>query len=598
MSLAEYSIGGLTLRPGRELRNGAIQVAVGSRTLALLSTLAEAGGAVLTKDDLFARVWGTSIVEENTLQAQVSQARKALGSEARRLVTVHGRGYRLDLDPPLEAKVHVDSASIAVLPFDNLTASPEHAYLADGLAEELISRLSRVAGLSVPARTSSFAYRGKAADIRVIARELGVATVLEGSVRAGGERLRVTVQLIDSPTGYHLWAESFDRTMTDLLELQDDLAEAIAAALSRELGPRIRETHSAEAMRLVLKARAASRLVTVEAMTEAASLVRQALALDPGFAKGWEALAGILYAMVTVGFAPPEALAEARAHAEKAIALDPALGGAHAILGGIEAISGNMLEAGELLEHAASIDPAEPLILDEAALAVFMPCGLLAQADRLAAKSIDLAPARSHPHLVRAIGMMIAGDHADSERSLDAALSLGQPLARPPVEVIRSRNAMAAGDFAGAARIVARLAVRDFAVPGAAETVWMVCDAFAGRGDRRAASAAAAELFEAASRAGTLWRYTGNAAFFVSWQVLLGNLDAAFAAAQGIVSEWRRSCRLHTGSMGVFWAPFMSSFRRDARFQDLVRELDLIRFWQRFGPPDGHRLEKGELLVN
>ena len=160
MSEAEYRIGGAVLRSRRELLRNGTPVPIGGRALAILSLLAERGGALVTKDELHDAVWANSIVEENALQAQVSAVRKALGEEGRRLVTVHGRGYRLDLDQPEGCEREVSQASIAVLPFENV-GNAEHAYLADGLAEELISRLARVSGLKVPARTSSFAYRGK-----------------------------------------------------------------------------------------------------------------------------------------------------------------------------------------------------------------------------------------------------------------------------------------------------------------------------------------------------------------------------------------------------------------------------------------------------
>lgn len=598
MALAEYRIGELTLRPGRELRDGAAPVTVGSRTLALLSVLAEAGGAVLTKDDLFARVWGTGIVEENTLQAQVSQARKALGGEARRLVTVHGRGYRLDLDPPVaERGAEPDQASIAVLPFDNLTANAEHAYLADGLAEELISRLSRVTGLKVPARTSSFAYRGKASDIRRIATELGVATVLEGSVRAGGERLRVSAQLIDAGSGFHIWAQSFDRTMTDLLTLQDDLAEAIATALRRELGPRLRETHSAEAMRLVLQARAAARSFTAEGKREALRLARAALDLDPQFAKAWESLAGTTFVYSEWGFRSPESSVEAREYAQRALDLDPGLGGAQAIIAGLEATAGRLVEAAEGFVRASVTDPSNALIGEHAVLAVFLPTGMLTRAGELADASIALSPARAVPKLLRASFALVSGQAERAKLHLEDALRLTRPDVSFLVEFLQSEIALALGSTRAAAEPMVSLVAREFAVPGSADSVEAVFAAMEGIGDPSAASARATALFDAADRSGRVWGQSATAGLVVRWHVRLGALDAAFKTARRIVERWRESGRLAVGSLTSFWLPDMVPFRRDPRFQDLVRDLDLIRFWERHGPPDGHRLEGGELIV-
>ena len=248
---------------------------------------------------------------------------------------------------PLSGAAH--EASIAVLPFESRGGEAEHSYLADGLAEELISRLAQIPGLKVPARTSSFAYRGKAADVRTIAAELGVVTVVEGSVRAGGNRVRVSVQLIDATTGFHSWSRNFDRTLTDLLDLQDDLAESIAAALEFELEPRLRETNSSEAMRLVLEARDATRSISREGLLEALLLAREAIALDPNFAKAWESLAGTTLVMANSGFIECDGFAEAASHAERAIALDPRRSGPHAILATIDAARGNMLKAAERL---------------------------------------------------------------------------------------------------------------------------------------------------------------------------------------------------------------------------------------------------------
>ena len=596
MVAQSYQIGLLTLRARRELVGPEGAVALGGRALDLLSTLAEAGGVLVTKDDLFAAVWASSIVEENALQAQISAARKALGEEARRLVTVHGRGYRLEIDatPPAGAP---HQASIAVLPFENRTGNAENAYLADGLAEELISRLARVAELKVPARTSSFAYRGKAADIRTIASELGVATVLEGSVRADGERLRVGVRLIDAGSGFTIWSESFDRTLGDLLALQDDLASAIATALQRELGPQLRDTHSSEAMRLVLQARASTRSLTREAMREAVRLAREALVLDPDFAKAWESLAGSTFVMGNLGYAPRAAFGEAAEYAEKAIELDPGLGGPHAILAGIDAAAGRMVEAAERLEFAYALEKDEAGFGEHAAMSVFLPMGLVSRATELTETCIRLAPARVGPHLVGSLCATMAGDFALAARHLERALSLGLPAARPPVEIVQSEIAFASGDMVAAAAPLVRLVTREFAVPGAAAAVEAVFAALGGTADRDAAVETAAALFAAADRAETLWLHPFGAGLIVQWQVRLGALDAAFIWARRIAERWRQTGRVARGGLNVFWQPDMVPFRRDPRFQDLIRELDLIRFWQRHGPPDGHCLVNGSLVA-
>ena len=591
-----YRIGLLTLRARRELVSPHGVIPLGGRALDLLSTLAEAGGALVTKDDLFAAVWASSIVEENALQAQISAARKALGEEARRLVTVHGRGYRLDLDatPPAGA-AEADQASIAVLPFEN-TGNAEHAYLADGLVEELISRLSRVSGLKVPARTSSFAYRGRATDVRTIAAELGVATVLEGSVRADGERLRVSAQLVDAGSGFNIWAESFDRTMTDLLMLQDELAEAIAAALRRELGPRLRETHSSEAMRLVLQARAASQTIRAEGLREAVRFAREALELDPHFAKAWESLAGSTFVMAGWGFAPSEDMKQALEFAQRAIELDPRLAGAHAISGGIEATRGRFSEALELLERAQALEPHNAVVREHTAAGALFPTGLTSRATALLEESLELNPARAISLALRAGCALQAGEYETAQKFLDTALRLGQLTSRWLVDFLQSELALREGAIGDAAAAMSRLIERELAVPQGASVVRSVFAAFAEPAARAEASEAAAFLLAEAERSGTVWGHFGNLGLFMTWHVRLGNLDGAFVVARRILARWRETGQLPTLSVAHMWSPDMALFRRDPRFQELVRELDLFRFWQRHGPPDGHAIENDRLF--
>ena len=130
-----------------------------------------------------------------------------------------------------------DRPSIAVLPFTNMSRDPEQEYFSDGITEDIITDLSRIAGLMVVARNSSFAYKNKSPDVRIVGRELGVASVLEGSIRRAGNRVRITAQLIDAATGGHLWAERYDRDLADIFELQDEVTRRIVEALKVKLQP-------------------------------------------------------------------------------------------------------------------------------------------------------------------------------------------------------------------------------------------------------------------------------------------------------------------------------------------------------------------------
>ena len=192
-----------------------------------------------------------------------------------------------------------DQPSIAVLPFDNMSGDPEQEYFSNGITEDIITDLSKISGLLVIARNSSFAYKGKDPDIRTVGRELGVANVLEGSIRRAGNRVRITAQLIDALSGVHLWAERYDRELTDIFALQDEVTASIVDALKIKLTPaetaRIADvpTTSIEAHDLFLRGREAllSSENTREAFDLAVRCFTRAIELDPDYAEPYVGLA-------------------------------------------------------------------------------------------------------------------------------------------------------------------------------------------------------------------------------------------------------------------------------------------------------------------
>ena len=224
MDLDDISFGGFLLDVGhRQLRCGEVPIQIGSRAMDILCVLAEAKGGVVTKDDIFAKVWPGRVVEDNAIQVHISALRKALdrSDDAQTyIVTVPSRGYRLvGIGPRIALHENdtedtighaVPSASIAVLPFDNISGDSDQEYFADGMAEDIITALSRFRLFRVISRTSSFIYKGRKVDVRKIGRELGVRYVLKGSVRKEGNQLRVTAQLIETTNGSPLWAEKYD----------------------------------------------------------------------------------------------------------------------------------------------------------------------------------------------------------------------------------------------------------------------------------------------------------------------------------------------------------------------------------------------------
>jgi TolB-like protein/Tfp pilus assembly protein PilF/predicted Ser/Thr protein kinase len=228
--------------------------------------------------------------------------------------------------------------SIAVLPFANMSGDKEQEYFSDGLAEEIINALVKIPGLKVIARTSAFAFKGQNADIRKIAETLGVAHVLEGSVRRSGNRIRVTAQLITAADGSHLWSERYDRELADVFAVQDEISAAISAALHTKLSPQAaakpRYTPKLPAYEALLKAKHFHWKVTAQSMDQAKVFYEQAVALDPEFALAQALYADYLFGRTTVGMTPlREAAPVVRAAAQKALELDPSLPEAHNVLG-------------------------------------------------------------------------------------------------------------------------------------------------------------------------------------------------------------------------------------------------------------------------
>ena len=229
--------------------------------------------------------------------------------------------------------------SIAVLPFADLSPKRDQDYFAEGIAEELTTVLSKVAGLRVAGRTSAFAFKGKDAQTSEIGEKLNVGAILEGSIRKSGDQLRVTAQLVDARNGYAIWSDRYDRKQSDVFAVEDELAASIANALKVKLSfagannPTVARTHDVEAYNLYLRGRYFWNRRTAATAQKAIDFFEQAIARDPSFALAHAALAEtyvVLPAYANVD--PLQAVAKARAEAERALAVDSTLPGAHAAL--------------------------------------------------------------------------------------------------------------------------------------------------------------------------------------------------------------------------------------------------------------------------
>jgi TolB-like protein/DNA-binding SARP family transcriptional activator len=256
----------------------------------------------------------------------------------------------------------LEQGSIAVLPFIDLSPEQDQEYFSDGITEELITQLSRVKGLKVPARTSSFQFKGALADVRDVGARLGVVHVLEGSVRKAGDRLRITVQLIKVEDGFHVWAETYERRMSDVFAVQEEISQAVAEALRLHLvdgkggAAAQRHTPSVEAYELFLRGRYFANRRTEDALTRAAEYYRQAIAADPRFARAYVGLADT-YIAPRHG-APAERFLRAKELVTTALALDSTLAAAHTAMGWIRMWYDRDWAAAERhLQQAMALDP-------------------------------------------------------------------------------------------------------------------------------------------------------------------------------------------------------------------------------------------------
>jgi serine/threonine-protein kinase len=276
--------------------------------------------------------------------------------------------------------------SVAVLPFSTMSADKEDEYFSDGLAEEIINALAHIPGLNVTARTSSFAFRGKEQDIRKIAGTLAVQTILEGSVRRVGSRIRVTAQLISAANGYHLWSERYDREMADVFAIQDEIAEAIALSLKVTLSPRPagqgRQNPDIAAYASFLKARYFLRKATPGASALGKDALELAIALDPDFAPAHAGLAEYFRGIAEFQNAPArEALAQARAAAQQALKINPSLPEAHAELAAVAAFLDYDWAAAERhFQLAMAREPIPAVVSHLYGFFYLLPLGLIREA--------------------------------------------------------------------------------------------------------------------------------------------------------------------------------------------------------------------------
>ena len=288
------------------LRDGEL-APIGQKGARILGALLKSPGEVLTKAQLMDAAWPGMAVEESNLSVQIASLRKALGpvpDGGEWIVTVPRVGYRLFVAGPAANSLLAQPAwpepvlpSIAVLPFENMGGDREQDYFVDGIADDIITGLSRIKWLLVIARNSSFTYKGKTVDVRQVGRELGVRYVLEGGVRKAGNRLRINVQLVEAATAANLWADKYDCVVEDIFDLQDSITERVVGIVE----PRVQRSEidrsrrkrpdSLDAYDLYLRAVPYTSSQMPEDARIAAGFLDEALKLDPAYAAAHALLA-------------------------------------------------------------------------------------------------------------------------------------------------------------------------------------------------------------------------------------------------------------------------------------------------------------------
>jgi TolB-like protein len=609
----------------RVLTSGADRrpLALPPRALETLLYFVEHRGELLDKSSLMQALWPNVVVEENSLNQNISTLRRVLGEnpgEHRFIVTVPGRGYRFVapvrvLAPPGDADGIAKSdgaaprpagraervTSVAVLPFSNLTGEPAKEYISDGMAEELIHSLAHVPGLKVPARTSSFAYKGRNTDLRQIAHELEVDAVIEGSVRSAGERVRITAQLIDGKSGYHVWSRSFDRKFADLFELQDECANGLVQALKASMGVQLPEversapTHNLEAYELYLQASHLIALAGERGLLRAVDLLGTATMLDPQFGRAWAAMALAHFMLVGLEYRSRALFADAEKAATRALAIDPSLGGARAVLASMNAFRCRWLEATAHYRSALAQDEIVADLHGSYSLDVLAPVGHLREALEHGNAAYRLGPAHPANAIIPAIMYSLSSRDADALRWLQLACDLGFPHDIAPAAVLRSQAARHAGDFKSALREI-KAALPEQCRATGYRSVEIIYGALERGSMSDVALTALQELLAAAVE-----DYPGSGTvrmLVMNWSTSLGALDLAFAVADDTVGQLRATGSISINSLlPPLWLPEMSPFRRDPRFQEFAGALGFLPYWEVHGPPDGHELRHGNLVT-
>ena len=627
-SRRRYSFGEFTLdlERGSLLRAGT-QVDLRPKAFEVLRLLVERHGRLVTKQELLDAVWGRVVVTEGSVTKCLIEIRRAIDDHAQTSIkTVPRRGYIFDEpvtvnDGEAPAPMHVETVaaarplpssiarrwivgtaltvavtiaaswvivsmrgapqpasataqargpSVAVLPFIDMSAEREYEYLADGTAEEILNLLAQVPAVTVIARSSSFAFKGRNADIATIAKTLNVTYVLEGSLRKSGNQVRITARFVDATTSAELWTATYDRELDDLFAVQSEIASAVAGAMRGTLADsgQLADGRGYEHYllgRFLFNRRQPGDLESAQAA------YRQALAIEPSFAKAWAGLAGVYFIQAAEGDGPQQQalLPTLRYAVDEALRLDPQLAEAHVRRSGYLWLTGDMRGYEEELRLAAAIAPDDPVVLGALATNAAREQNL-DESIALQSRAVALDPLSLVGHVNLGCYLFYAGKFESAEAEWRAALNLAGASAPASNELTRDLAVGLAEVAVARQRSDNALALVDSWLGAGKERDYSLALIYGALGRTSDADVALARLREAGSR--DEWESLN----LIEAHAYLGHVDAAFEWLAKAVDQSRTASPRTPATMAwkteLRHSPFVTALREDPRWQAWLAE--------------------------
>lgn len=625
-----YSFGEFTLdlERGALLRAGA-HVDLRPKAFEVLRLLVERHGRLVTKQELLDAVWGRVVVTEGSVAKCLIEIRRAIDDRAQRSIrTVPRRGYIFDepvtvgdgdtrapiltetvaaghthvgsiarrwiLGAALALAVtiaaswvvvtmrgapqsadhtqQVSAPSVAVLPFVDMSAERESEYLADGIAEEILNLLAKVPAVTVIARSSSFSFKGQNADIATIAETLNVTHVLEGSLRKSGNQVRVTARFVDATTSAELWTATYDRELDDLFAVQSEIAGAVAAALQGTLdGSGQLATSNGRVYEHYLLGRFLFNRRQPGDLESAQAAYRQALEIEPSFAKAWAGLAGVYFIQAAASDPPQQqALLVTLRHAvDEALRLDPRLAEAHVRRSGYLWLTGDTSGYEEEMRLAAAFAPDDPLVLGALAANSARKQNL-DESIALQSRAVALDPLSLVGHVNLGCYFYYAGKFEAAETEWRAALDLAGASAPASNELTRGLAVGLAQLEVARQRSDSALALVESWLGAGKERDYSLALIYGALGRTSDADLALARLREAGSR--NEW----ESLKVIEAHAYLGHIDAAFEWLAKAVDQSRQAYPRTPAMMAwkteLRHSPFVTALREDPRWQAWLAE--------------------------